>query len=107
VQQEFQISVLDKKHFNRFWFFHPAPKFETLARRPRLRNKKIRLPKENPARIFKIKNKKKESKTKFQVYKKASSSPAGFLKNLHHPCVFKTTFLPSNKFRLPKDELGW
>ena len=49
VQQEFQISVLDKKHFNRFWFFHPAPKFETLARRPRLRNKKIRLPKENPA----------------------------------------------------------
>jgi hypothetical protein len=27
---------------------------------------------------FKIKNKKKESKNKFQVYKKASSSPTGF-----------------------------
>ena len=33
--------------------------------------------------IFKTKNKKKESKDKFQVFRKKSSSPSGFKKNLH------------------------
>ena len=33
--------------------------------------------------IFKTKNKKKESKDKFQVFRKKSSSPTGFKKNLH------------------------
>ena len=47
VQQEFQISVLDKSVYNWLFVFWPAPKFETLARRPELRNKKIRLRKEN------------------------------------------------------------
>ncbi len=44
LQQEFQISVLDKKRCYRFWFFYPAPKFETLAEKPRLRLKKNRIP---------------------------------------------------------------
>ncbi len=43
VQQEFQILGLDKKRCYWFQFFYPAPKFETLARRPQLRNNKIRL----------------------------------------------------------------
>jgi hypothetical protein len=62
VQQEFQISVLDKKHFNRFWFFHPAPKFETLARRPQLCNKKIRPQKKILLRDQKNKIKKREQR---------------------------------------------
>ena len=41
---------------------------------------------------IKIKNKKKESKGKFQVYKKASSSPTGFWKNLH-PYRFAITLI--------------
>lgn len=40
---------------------------------------------------IKTKNKKKESKDKFQVFKKASSSPSGFRKNLHQNS-FKTHF---------------
>ena len=40
--------------------------------------------------IFKTKNKKKESKDKFQVFRKKSSSPAGFKKNLH-PLRFAST----------------
>ena len=43
--------------------------------------------------IFKIKNKKKGSKDKFQVFRKKSSSPTGFKKNLH-PNRFKTYLVP-------------
>ena len=50
--------------------------------------------------IFKIKNKKKESKDKFQVFRKKSSSPPGFKKNLH-PYRFATTFTSDFTLILP------
>jgi hypothetical protein len=48
--------------------FFSAPKFDTLS------EKQLR----QPAIGYKTKNKKKESKGKLQVFKKASSSPPGF-----------------------------
>jgi hypothetical protein len=49
---------------------------------------------ENRNLLLRIKNNKikKESKVKFRVIKKASSSPAGFLKNLHHPYLSESRF---------------
>jgi len=70
VQQEFQISVLDKKRCYCFWFFHPAPKFETLARRTQLRKKEISARKEMLLRIKKNKIKKKVAKLSSGLSKK-------------------------------------
>ena len=50
---------------------------------------------------FKTKNKKKESKGKFQVFRKKSSSPPGLKKNLH-PYRFAGYFTLKNKTRFPK-----
>ena len=91
VQQEFQISVLDKSVYNWLFVFFPAPKFETLARRPQLCNKKIRPQKKILLRDQK--NKKKRAKvssgfTKKQVqalrvFKKISTTHA-FSKQLFY-----------------------
>jgi hypothetical protein len=88
-KKEYQILVPDKKRlYFLIWFFHPSKEFDTLSEDVHLSNQ-LPILQINPIKqehsdwIFKTKNKKKESKDKFQVFRKKSSSPTGFKKNLH------------------------
>jgi len=70
------------------WFFHPAPKFETLARRTQLRKKEISARKEILIRIKKNKIKKKVAKLS-SGFTKSKFKPCGFFKKSPPPLLLR------------------
>ena len=105
-KKEYQILVPDKKRlYILMWLFYPSLKFDTLSQNLPLPNQLPFLQK-LPIILWclefeiKIKNKKKEGKGKFQVYKKASSSLRFLIKS--PPIRFATTLCYAFTPALPR-----